>query len=207
VTATRHQRHWPDANVPGRRLFVAVPIPDRAESEIAAVVERVRADGVPGGGRDVRWVRLDSLHITLRFLGPTAEDGVAPAAEATLAAAGAVRPFDVSIGGAGAFPTASRPRALWLDIRRGVEELATLAGSVDAELRAAGWELETKPFRAHLTLARADGVRAAAAIGARLMEVADELDVRFRAERIGLFESVTGAGPARYDAIAVAALG
>jgi 2'-5' RNA ligase len=88
-----------------------------------------------------------------------------------------------------------------------VEQLAALAGTVDEELRAAGWELETKPFRAHLTLARADGVRAAAAIGARLVEVADDLDVRFRAERIGLFESVTGAGPARYDAIAVATLG
>jgi 2'-5' RNA ligase len=207
VTAQRRERTWPDANVPGRRLFVAVPIPNDAESEIAAVVERVRADGVPGGGRDVRWVRLDSLHITLRFLGPTAEDGVVPAAEATLAAATAIQPFDIAIGGAGAFPTAARPRALWLDIRDGVEQLAALAGTVDEELRAAGWELETKPFRAHLTLARADGVRAAAAIGARLVEVADDLDVRFRAERIGLFESVTGAGPARYDAIAVAALG
>ncbi len=186
---------------------MAVPIPNHAESEIAAVVERVRADGVPGGGRDVRWVRLDSLHITLRFLGPTAEERVVPATEAALAAASAIGPFDIAIGGAGAFPSAARPRALWLDIRTGVAELSALADAVDGELRAAGWELESKPFRAHLTLARADGIRAAAAIGRRLVEDAADLDVRFRAERIGLYESVTGAGPARYDAIAVVTLG
>ena len=34
---------------------------------------------MPGGGRDVRWVRLDGLHLTLRFLGPTLEDRIEPA--------------------------------------------------------------------------------------------------------------------------------
>ena len=44
-----------------------------ASDAVAALVERVRARGVPGGGRDVRWVRMDGLHLTLRFLGPTLE--------------------------------------------------------------------------------------------------------------------------------------
>ena len=197
----------PHAGVPGRRLFVAVPIPDAAEARIAAVVEQVRSAGVPDGGRDVRWVRLDSLHITLRFLGPTADDRIGSTAEATLAAAAGASPFEIAIGGAGAFPNAARPRALWLDIRAGAEELAGLAAAVDARLRDAGWLLDDKPLRAHLTLARADGVRAGSAIGARLVAAAADLDVRFRADRIGLFESVVGGGPARYDAVAVAALG
>ncbi len=79
----------------------------------------VRSEGVPGGGRDVRWVRLDGLHLTLRFIGPTAEDRVDVAREAVLAAAAAVDAFDISIGGAGAFPPFARPRALWLGIAGG----------------------------------------------------------------------------------------
>ena len=43
----------------------------RARRRSRTVVDRVRSAGVPGGGRDVRWVRLDGLHLTLRFLGPT----------------------------------------------------------------------------------------------------------------------------------------
>lgn len=207
MTAAGRRPRWPGADLPGRRLFIAVPFPSEAESEIAAVVERIRADGVPGGGRDVRWVRLDSLHLTLRFLGPTLEEGVEPAAMATRTAAATARPFDVAIGGAGAFPSAARPRALWLDIRSGEVELADLAGAVDRALRHAGWELEDKPFRPHLTLARADGVPAGAAIGARLVAAAADLDVRFRADRIGLYESLTGGGPARYVPIEEVPLG
>jgi RNA 2',3'-cyclic 3'-phosphodiesterase len=207
VTASGRRPRWPGADQPGRRLFIAVPFPSEAEAEIAAVVERVRADGVPDGGRDVRWVRLDSLHLTLRFLGPTHEDGVEPAAAATRSAAVACEPFDISIGRAGAFPSAGRPRALWLDVRAGEPELARLAAAVDRALRDVGWQLEEKPFRAHLTLARADGVPAGSVIGARLVAAATDLDVRFRADRIGLYESLTGGGPARYEPIEVVALG
>ena len=123
------------------------------------------------------------------------------------AAAVAVAPFDVSIGGAGAFPSAGRPRALWLGIRTGTDELVELARVVDAELIAAGWTFLPRPLSPHLTLARSDGVPAGAAIGQRLATVAADLDIRFRADRIGLFESLTGGGPARYEPLELARLG
>jgi 2'-5' RNA ligase len=71
----------------------------------------------------------------------------------------------------------------------------------------AGWTLDPKPFRAHLTLARSDGVPAGGAIADRLVAAAADLHLRFRAERIGLFESLTGGGPARYEPIETADLG
>ncbi len=207
MTAGARRPRWPGADLPGRRLFVALPLPEETAAEIAALVERVRADGVPGGGRDVRWVRLDGLHLTLRFIGPTLEDRVEAAATAVRASAAASQPFEVSIGGAGTFPTTGRPRALWLGLRAGEVELADLARTVDAELTRAGWALDPKPFRAHLTLARSDGVPAGSAIGARLADAAAVLDLRFGAERIGLFESLTGGGPARYEPLEMADLG
>jgi 2'-5' RNA ligase len=197
VTSGRRPR-WPGADLPGRRLFIAVPLPEEATAEIARLVDRVRGDGVPGGGRDVRWVRLDGLHLTLRFLGPTLDDRVEPAADAVRRVGREVTAFDVAVQGAGAFPPAGRPRALWLGITEGAAELSTLAAAVDGALADAGWSLDPKPFRAHLTLARADGVAAGSAIGAKLAEAAADLDLRFRATSMGLFESLTGGGPARY---------
>ena len=138
---------------------------------------------MPGGGRDVRWVRLEGLHLTLRFLGPTLDDRVEAATQALRGASEGRSAFDISIGGAGTFPPHGRPRALWLDVRDGEEGLVGLAGEIDRELRHAGWELDPKPFRPHLTLARSDGVPAGAAIGARLIEAAEDLEVRFRADR------------------------
>jgi 2'-5' RNA ligase len=206
VTRAARRPRWPGADLPGRRLFYALPLPSETTAEIAALVEGVRADGVPGGGRDVRWVRLDGLHLTLRFLGPTPEDRLAAAVAAVEAAAKERAPFDVTIGGAGAFPPVGRPRALWLGLRAGEDGVAGLAGAVDRALADAGWSFDPKPFRAHLTLARSDGVPAGAAIGARLAESAAGLDLRFRAERIGLYESLTGGGPARYVPLAMADL-
>jgi RNA 2',3'-cyclic 3'-phosphodiesterase len=206
VTGSPRRPRWPGAELPGRRLFIAIPIPDDAVTRIAALVERVRAEGVPGGGRDVRWVRLDGLHLTLRFLGPTVDERVAPATEALRAAAAGGRPFDISIGGAGTFPPAGRPRALWLGVRDGETELAAVAGLVDEALTREGWELDPRPFRSHLTLARSDGVPAGSAIGDRLVVAAADLDVRFLADSIGLFESLTGGGPARYVPLEMASL-
>ena len=204
--AARRPR-WPGADLPGRRLFVAVPLPPDANAAVVSLVERVRAAGVPGGGRDVRWVRLDGLHLTLRFLGPTVDERIPPAHDAVRAAAAAAHPFEVALGGAGVFPAHGRPRTLWLGLREGENEMAALAGAVDAALVAAGWAFEPKPYSAHLTLARSDGVPAGMAIGAHLMAEAADMEVRFRVERIGLFESLTGGGPARYEPLELVVLG
>ena len=207
MTAPGRRPRWPGADLPGRRLFVAVPLPPETTASVAALVEGVRQEGVPGGGRDVRWVRLEGLHLTLRFIGPTLEDRVDAARDAVLAGAAAVDPFDISIGGAGSFPPSARPRALWLGLREGEVSLATLAREVDQALIGAGWALDEKPFRAHLTLARSDGVPAGGAIAERLVTAAADFHARFRAERIGLFESLTGGGPARYEPIEIVDLG
>ena len=206
MSQAERRPRWPGADLPGRRLFYAVPIPPAATEQIADVVAGVRALGVPGGGRDVRWVRLEGLHLTLRFLGPTVDDRVAAATQALRGAAEGRSAFDISIGGGGTFPPHGRPRALWLDVRDGEEGLVGLAGEIDRELTHGGWVLDPKPFRPHLTLARSDGVPAGAAIGARLIEAAEDIEVRFRAERVGLYESLTGGGPARYEPVEVVEL-
>jgi RNA 2',3'-cyclic 3'-phosphodiesterase len=191
-------RTWPGKDEPGRRLFVAAPLPSDAVAQVAALVERVRAPGVPGGGRDARWVRMDGLHLTLRFLGPTLEDRV-PNALAAIRAADVGRAFDVEIGGAGAFPSPARPRTLWLGIVDGTAELETLAARVDSALVDAGWPPSDRGFRPHLTLARSDGIAAGAGLAQRLMADAADLHLRFRVDEVGLFESLTGGGPARYE--------
>ena len=81
---------------------------------------RVRAEGVPGGGRDVRWVRLDGLHLTLRFLGPTLDDRIEAATEALRTGGQRPRPaFDIVDRRRRDLPAGGRPRALWLDVRAG----------------------------------------------------------------------------------------
>jgi 2'-5' RNA ligase len=187
------------------RLFVAVPLSREATTEVADVVERIRAREPEGRG--VRWVRLDGLHLTLRFLGPTPEEQVPVLAEAVGDVARDGEPFTITIRGAGSFPPSGRPRTIWLDIRDGAEQLERLAASLDDRLADASWERERRPFRAHLTLARADGVRSGPATVAALTAAAADLAIESPIDRLILFESITGSGRARYVERASAVLG
>jgi 2'-5' RNA ligase len=191
-----------------RRLFVAVPLDEPAFRAVTGIVERIRADRerAAPNQRDVRWVRMDGLHLTLRFLGPTPEADVPAVGQAVRRAADAQDAFEIRIDGGGAFPNPHRPRTLWLGVTRGTEELARLAAAVDRELVAAGWPASERPFRAHLTVARSDGIPAGADVARRLAEAAADLDQPSAADRVVLFESITGRGPARYEALETAAL-
>jgi RNA 2',3'-cyclic 3'-phosphodiesterase len=197
------------------RLFVAIPLSHEARAAIEAVVEEVRAevDAQPGNGASegakrgragasaVRWVRMDGLHLTLRFLGPTPADRVAELAEAIDRVARDATPFELALAGAGAFPSAARPRTLWIGLTDGRDNVAELARRLATRLNDVGVPPEERPFKAHLTLGRADGRREGPAAARLLAERAATLRVVFRADRLVLFESVTGGGPARYIAL------
>jgi 2'-5' RNA ligase len=154
-----------------------------------------------------RWVRVDGLHLTLRFLGATPDmrqQELAGALEATTAG---VEPFEISLSGAGAFPNPSQPRVLWIGIAQGAPRLGVLAGRLEGELQRLGWPPDDRPFQAHLTLARTDGVPGAADRAQRLMELAQGIRLSWTADRLVLYRSVLGRGPARYESVAEARLG
>ena len=196
----------PYAGIPGRRIFVAAPVAADVREAIEALVGAIRSEADPGQ-REVRWIRLEGLHITLRFIGPTLEPRIPPALDALHAAAREASPFDVAIAGAGAFPNHDRPRAIWLGLGAGVGPLTDLTASIDRELAERGWPPDARPFRPHLTLARSDGIASGARTVARLIEAARTLEARWTVDRIVLFESVTGGGPARYVPLGEARLG
>jgi len=187
------------------RLFVAVPIPAPVAARIGELVAVVR-DELGPPGQPVRWVQMSGLHVTIRFLGPTRAANVDAVAAAVERAVRARPSFAVRVGGAGVFPDTLRPRALWIGIREGATELGLLSDAVTAELVAAGWALETRPFRPHLTIARTDGVHIAAEAGERLVAAAADLDLGFVADRVVLYRSHLGHGPARYEELRVVPL-
>jgi RNA 2',3'-cyclic 3'-phosphodiesterase len=141
---------------------------------------------------------MDGLHLTVRFLGATEPDRVAAVSDVVGRVAAAGAPFRVVIGGAGAFPSAGRPRTLWLGIRQGQAGFSELAAAIDKGLVGAGWPPDDRPFRAHLTLARADGRREGPLVARTLAQRAATFETSFVADRLVLFESLTGGGPARY---------
>ena len=198
----------PPDDPPGTsRLFVAVPVAEEVRASIRELMEAVagasideRTYGQP------RWVRVDGLHLTLRFLGATLDERQQALGEAIAAAARGVAPFRVVLSGGGAFPDTRWPRVLWIGIGEGAPQLADLARRLDEQLAPIGWPPEGRPFAPHLTLARTDGVPGADERARRLVELAAGISFGWQVDRIVLYKSIQGRGPAWYEVVAEAPL-
>ncbi|MBT2387363.1 RNA 2',3'-cyclic phosphodiesterase [Streptomyces sp. ISL-11] len=133
------------------RLFAAVIPPDAAVAELATAIAPLRS--LPGAER-LRWTEPASWHFTLAFLGEVDEALLPALTERLDRAAHRHAPHELRFAGVGRFDD----RILWVGAEGDRIALRDLARSTAAGARRAGVEADGKrPFRAHLTLARAAG--------------------------------------------------
>ena len=181
------------------RLFVAVPLPPEPLAACHALIDGVRAGPL---GDVPRWVHLENLHLTVRFLGETPPD-------LTPDAALAVRDALDGLRGVRRRPRrrrrrsprrASRARCGW-GSSRGRTELGALADALDPALEPLGWPRDDRPYRPHLTVARLDrsSISSSEVIADELRAAAADWRTSFRADRVVLYRSHLGGGPPRYE--------
>jgi len=131
------------------RVFIALEIDDAIRQRIQRFME-----GVSGFAPDTRWVRPESLHVTLKFVGEKPIETV----EEIKSALSNIRAesIEISFRGYGFFPTAKAARVFWVGIESG-PKLPSLAKAVDEATFALGVPKEDHAFTPHLTLARGGG--------------------------------------------------
>ncbi|MGH2621713.1 MAG: RNA 2',3'-cyclic phosphodiesterase [Anaerolineales bacterium] len=150
------------------RAFIAVELPTamlrRLGAEIARLEEQL-------GGRAMRWVDSDGVHLTLRFLGDI-DDRTAGLIAAHLDEVCAnFSMTSIVVGGLGGFPSLSRPRVIWIGIQQSGNELDRLQAEIEARVIKLGIEGEDRTYHPHLTLGR-------------LRRQATPSDVRLLADRL-----------------------
>lgn len=171
------------------RTFIAVELDARLKQAIARVQETLQGElhGLAPGVR-MQWVRPDSIHLTLKFLGDIEEKEVGGMLQALEHVARDHASFSVDVKGFGVFPDLRAPRVLWMGLSGPTERLVRLAGSIDAALTPLGFPVEQKPYAPHLTLARIKDQ--AGAIGKALTQS-------------GLMRDVTSLGTLSIQAVAL----
>ncbi len=135
------------------RLFVAVELPPEARAALRRMVEPVRSAGVG----PLRWVDVESIHLTLKFLGDVAPQRVPGLEEALTTAAQGHAPFTLHLAEGGVFPNRQAPRVVWVSLQGDREALSMLREDVDQALVGQGFPPETRAFIPHLTVARVRG--------------------------------------------------
>lgn len=130
------------------RAFVALPLPDAALRNIAGLQQELAA-ALPG----MRWVKPETIHLTLAFLGDIAEESLETLGSSMLSIGGLYPPVTATLSGVGAFPSCHRPRVVWLGLEDG-DPLQRLHAALQEKLAALQLPSDERPFVPHLTLGR-----------------------------------------------------
>lgn len=145
-------------------------------------------------GADLKLVKPQNIHITMRFLGdihPTMVDAVHEEMKSV-----SFTPFDVELRGLGVFPNMKYLRVVWAGIRKGADELGNVFDQLEPRLRKLGFKPDLKGFSPHLTIARVRTGRNKAELSRCVEELADYEFGVLRADCLRLKKSVlTPKGP------------
>lgn len=184
------------------RTFIAVEAPGEIVARASKLVAQLQA-----AGADVKWVEPENMHFTLKFLGGVRDRDLGEVCLALSQATRDLKPFEIDVRGAGAFPDVARPRTLWLGVGAGGDEFNTLFTALEDKLADLGYRQEGRRFQPHLTLGRvrnsSPGSRELAGI---LRELAEFEAGPMYVDEVVLFSSEHGRDGPLYEAISHAEL-
>ena len=173
------------------RLFVALEV----SAEARAALERWRSASLLSAS-NLRPVPTDALHATLCFLGWRSVGEIDQIGDACAAAIGGLAVPSVALGRPVWLP-ARRPRVLAVELDDASGALAAVQDALSTALSGGGWYApESRPFFAHVTVARVPG-----RMRMRPVEVAAPEQVAFDACNVTLYRSHLGRGGSRYEAL------
>ncbi|HSL92417.1 MAG TPA: RNA 2',3'-cyclic phosphodiesterase [Candidatus Limnocylindrales bacterium] len=134
------------------RAFIGIGLPPKCHRAIAEAVSPFRDRRLP-----VSWTPEGNLHLTLKFLGEIPSGRIEEIGALLRAAASDVPVFELSVEGAGGFPSLRAPRVLWIGIREPLVLVGKLQENMETMLSGAGFPREGRPFHPHITVGRVQG--------------------------------------------------
>jgi 2'-5' RNA ligase len=131
------------------RTFIAIELSPEIKDELADIQAQLKTSNA-----DVKWVKPQAMHLTLKFLGNITQEKIEEVKKALDTISPNHKPFEISLFQIGGFPKLEYPRVIWVGIDKGCSRAEAIAKDVVEGLSNIGFEKEKRPFTAHLTLGR-----------------------------------------------------
>ncbi len=180
------------------RLFVAVELSPDVREKLAGLQQELRR-ALPS----INWVRPESIHLTLKFLGSVESSAIGPLLSVLESVGNAHELFALEIQGLGVFPKLAHPRILWAGLHGTIQALDELVLSIEAGVEPLGFSPEEKHFHPHLTLARIKREHAQVGATIRRHQILERDDHfgSLAVDRLILFQSDLSPHGATYTAL------
>jgi len=138
-----------------KRTFIAVNLPPELKEELGKIIGDLKKINPDYG---IKWTSPENLHLTLHFFGDLNEEQIALVEEGINKITERIDTFEMKTGRFGCFPNEREPKIVFIEIIDS-EAIRILIGELEVMLQNLNFPVDTKPWKAHLTLGRAkDGM-------------------------------------------------
>jgi len=131
------------------RAFIAIELSPDSRKRLAYLEEQLKSSG-----GDVKWVKPENIHLTLKFLGEIDDKTLEKITKIMEDIAVKEKPFYMRLLSPSAFPKINFPRVIWIGIDKGDSETKQIAKILEEEIAKVGIPKENRPFSSHITLGR-----------------------------------------------------
>ena len=131
------------------RLFIAINISENIKKNLKIFLDELSTLPVK-----IKWVELENLHITLKFLGNVNSCDIRPIIEKLKISAAEVKSFETTCQGLEFSPKLKHPKVLWVCLKDTLNNFIVFHRKIDNNLSLLGYNKEQRMFKPHLTLGR-----------------------------------------------------
>lgn len=183
------------------RAFIAIDLSQEIKENLSSLLKQLRKLKA-----DVKWVKENSLHLTLKFLGEISEQESIKVISVLEAAGKSYSPFTLTCRSVGQFPEKGTPRVFWVGIEPS-PELLGLQEQVENALEKEGFLREARAFHPHLTLGRVKSSRGCETVRNELKKYENHHFGEMQATTLTLFQSFLRPEGAEYRIVHQVKLG
>lgn len=131
------------------RAFIAIELSLEIKAQLGILQERLKQFDAA-----VKWVKPDSMHLTLKFLGNISTSLISPLKDALETIGRETTSFQITLSKIGTFGKTDHPRVIWVGVKKGEKEILEIKRKLEERLEKIGIPLERRPYHVHLTLGR-----------------------------------------------------
>ena len=150
------------------RCFIAIDIGEKIRAALSDLQQQL-AGSVDIKKGDVKWVRPEIIHLTLKFLGEVKDAKVVEVCNIVKDVAAGHKSFELAVESVGYFG-GRRPSVLWVGAGENSSNLHQLQKDIEEQLALAGWPQDSREFAGHLTLCRVRNTKA----GVKLAQITED---------------------------------
>ncbi|PIU50773.1 RNA 2',3'-cyclic phosphodiesterase [Candidatus Desantisbacteria bacterium CG07_land_8_20_14_0_80_39_15] len=141
------------------RIFIAIELMQEIKENLRGIQEELKK-----ANADVKWVKPENIHLTLKFMGSVPAQQIPEIAGELKSGLVRMDPlgtgfgfFSVEIAKVGSFPEKGKPRVIWAGVESGSEDVIRLQGKVEDSLKKFNFPGEDREYTPHLTVGRVKG--------------------------------------------------